>query len=93
MDPTDASDEYTRAKWAASYETQHFVDDNCNVYHLFKDLLLTKAEIATWFEKVRDDYGRAAHLLLLKAEHRLGEVQDMHCAAGKAKRPSRLRSF
>lgn len=78
VDPTDAPDEYTRAKWAASFETQHFIDDNRDVYHLFKDLL-TKTEGATWFEKVRDGDGRAAHLLL--KEHYVGEAHDMRRAA------------
>jgi hypothetical protein len=75
--PTDAPDEYTRAKWAASFETQHSVDDNRDVYHLFKDLL-TKTEGATWFEKVRDGDGRAAHLLL--KEHDVGKAHDMRRA-------------
>jgi hypothetical protein len=45
-DPAHASDEYTRAIWAASFETTHYRDDNREVYHLFKDLL-TKTEGGT----------------------------------------------
>ncbi|KAI2489317.1 hypothetical protein MHU86_25268 [Fragilaria crotonensis] len=63
VDPAEAPDEYTRAMWATSFETQQFREDNREVYHLFKDLV-TKTEGATWFEKVKDGDGRAAHLLL-----------------------------
>jgi hypothetical protein len=76
--PDDAQDEYTRALWAASFETPQFKDDNREVYHLFKDLL-TKTDGATWFEKVNDGDGRAAHLLL--REHYVGEAHDMRRAA------------
>lgn len=78
VDPNEAPDEYTREKWAASFETMQFRDDNRQVYHLFKDLL-TKTEGATWFEKVRDGDGRGAHLLL--KEHYIGEAHDMRRAA------------
>lgn len=74
----DAPDEYTRSLWAASFETRQFRDDNREVYHLFKDLL-TKTEGATWFEKVKDGDGRAAHLLL--REHYVGEAHDQRRAA------------
>ena len=78
VDPNEAPDEYTREKWAASFETMQFRDDNHQVYHLFKDLL-TKTEGATWFEKVRDGDGRGSHLLL--KEHYIGEAHDMRRAA------------
>ena len=78
VDPAEAPDEYTRAMWAASLETAQFRADNREVYHLFKDLL-TKTEGATWFEKVTDGDGRAAHLLL--REHYVGEAHDMRRAA------------
>jgi hypothetical protein len=65
VDPDDAPDEYTRALWAASFDTEEYKEDNREVYHLFKDLL-TKTDGATWFEKVNDGDGRAAHLLLLR---------------------------
>lgn len=78
VNPHDATDEYTRAMWAASFETPQYREDNREVYHLFKDLL-TKTEGATWFEKVRDGDGRAAHLLL--REHYIGEAHDMRRAA------------
>ena len=77
-DPDNAPDEYTRAKWAVSFDTQHFIDDNREVYHLLKDLL-TKTEGATWFEKVREGNGQAAYLLL--KEHYIGEAHDMRRAA------------
>lgn len=77
-DPEDAQDEYTRALWAASFDTPQYKDDNREVYHLFKDLL-TKTDGATWFEKVTDGDGRAAHLLL--REHYVGEAHDMRRAA------------
>ena len=77
-DPDDAPDEYTRQKWAVSFNTIQFRDDNRQVYHLFKDLL-TKTEGATWFEKVNDGDGRGAHLLL--REHYVGEAHDMRRAA------------
>jgi hypothetical protein len=77
-DPDDAPDEYTRQKWAVSFDTIQFRDDNRQVYHLFKDLL-TKTEGATWFEKVNDGDGRSAHLLL--REHYVGEAHDMRRAA------------
>jgi hypothetical protein len=77
-DPNDAPDEYTRMLWAASFETPQYRDDNREVYHLFKDLL-TKTDGATWFEKVPDGDGRAAHLLLW--EHYVGEADDMRRAA------------
>ena len=77
-DPVDAQDEYTRALWAASFDTPQYKDDNREVYHLFKDLL-TKTDGATWFEKVPDGDGRAAHLLL--REHYVGEAHDMRRAA------------
>jgi hypothetical protein len=73
-DPKDAPDEYTREKWAASFETMQFRDDNRQLYHLFKDLL-TKTEGATWFENVSDGDGRDAYLLL--REHYIGEAHDM----------------
>ncbi len=78
VNPDDAQDEYTRALWAASFDTPQFKDDNREVYHLFKDLL-TKTDGATWFEKVTDGDGRAAHLLL--REHYAGEAHDMRRAA------------
>lgn len=78
VDPAEAPDEYTRTIWAASFDTPQFRDDNREVYHLFKDLL-TKTEGATWFEKVKDGNGRAAHLLL--REHYVGEAHDMRRAA------------
>jgi hypothetical protein len=74
----DAPDKYTRSLWAASFETRQFRDDNREVYHLLKDLL-TKAEGAMWFEKVKDGDGRAAHLLL--REHNVGEAHDQRRAA------------
>lgn len=77
-DPRNAPDEYTRALWAASFDTPQYRDDNREVYHLFKDLL-TKTDGATWFEKVPDGDGRAAHLLL--REHYVGEAHDMRRAA------------
>jgi hypothetical protein len=43
VDPDDAPDEYTRALWAASFDTEEYKEDNREVYHLFKDLL-TKAD-------------------------------------------------
>ncbi len=43
VDPDNAPDEYTRALWAASFQTRQFHDNNREVYHLFKDLL-TKTE-------------------------------------------------
>jgi hypothetical protein len=52
--PNEATDEYTRTKWAASFETPQYHDDNCKVYHLFINFLLTKTERATCFEKVND---------------------------------------
>jgi hypothetical protein len=64
--------------WAASFQTQQYKDDNRKVHHLFKDLL-TKTEGATWFEKVKDGDGRAAHLLL--QEHYVGEAHEMRRAA------------
>jgi hypothetical protein len=64
--------------WAASFETPQYREDIREVYHLFKDFL-TKTEEATWFEKVRDGNGRAAHLLL--REHYIGEAHDMQSAA------------
>lgn len=57
--------------WAASFDTPQYRDDNREVYHLFKDLL-TWTEGSTWFEKVKDGDGRAAHLLL--REHYVGEA-------------------
>ena len=77
-DPANAPDEYTRAMWAASFMTTQYCDDNREVYHLLKDLL-TKTEGQTWFEKVKDGDGRAAHLLL--REHYVGEAHDMRRAA------------
>ena len=77
-DPMNAPDEYTRALWAASFDTPQYKDNNREVYHLFKDLL-TKTDGATWFEKVADGDGRAAHLLL--REHYVGEAHDMRRAA------------
>jgi hypothetical protein len=78
VDPEKAPDAYTRALWAASFQTRQFHDDNREVYHLFKDLL-TKTEGQTWFEKVKDGDGRAAHLLL--REHYVGEAHDQRRAA------------
>ena len=77
-DPDKATDEYTRVLWAASFETEEFMEDNREVYHLFKDLS-TKTDGATWFEKVTDGDGRSAHLLL--REHYIGEAHDMRRAA------------
>ena len=83
VDPAEAPDEYTRAMWAASFDTQQFKDDNCEVYHLFKDLL-TKTEGATWFKKVTGGDGRAAHMLL--REHYVGKAHDTRrTAAANAK--------
>jgi hypothetical protein len=78
VDPAEASDEYTWVMCAASFHTPQYKEDNREVYHLFKDLL-TKTERATWFEKVKDGDGRAAHLLL--REHNMGEAHDMRRAA------------
>jgi hypothetical protein len=78
VDPDNAPDEYTQALWAASFQTRQFHDDNRVVYHLFKDLL-TKTEGQTWFEKVKDGDGRAAHLLLRR--HYVGEAHDQRRAA------------
>ena len=78
VDPAEAPDEYTRVMWAASFEMQQYREDNREVYHLSKDLL-TKTEGATWFEKVEDGDGRAAHLLL--HEHYVGEAHNMRRAA------------
>ena len=77
-DPESAPDEYTRSLWAASFQTRQYHDDNREVYHLLKDLL-TKTEGQTWFEKVKDGDGRAAHLLL--REHYVGEAHDQRRAA------------
>ena len=78
VNPDDAPDEYTRALWAVSFDTEEYREDNREVYHLFKDLL-TKTDGATWFEKVTDGDGRAAHLLL--RDHYVGEAHDMRRAA------------
>jgi hypothetical protein len=48
------------------------------VYHLCIDLL-TKTKCVTWFRKVKDGNGHAAHLLL--REHYIGEGHVMRCAA------------
>lgn len=54
-DPKAAPDEYTRTSWAASFDTpQYYIEDNREVYHLFKGGLLTKTDGATCFEKVSD---------------------------------------
>ena len=83
VNPMEAPDEYTHALWAASFDTPQYRDDNREAYHLFKDLL-TKTDGATWFEKVKDGDGRAAHLLL--REHYIGEAHDMgRAAAANAK--------
>ena len=63
VNPDDAEDEYTRALWAASFDTPQFQEYNREVYRILKDLL-TKTDGATWFEQVKDGDGRAAHLLL-----------------------------
>jgi hypothetical protein len=78
VNPMEAPDEYTRALWAASFATPQYEEDNREVYHLLKDLL-TKTDGATWFEKVKNGDGRAAHLLL--REHYIGEAHDMRRAA------------
>ncbi|KAI2490029.1 hypothetical protein MHU86_24544 [Fragilaria crotonensis] len=70
--PDNATDEYTRTFLAALFETPQYVEDNREVYHLLKDLV-TKTDGATWFEKVTDGDGRAAHLLL--REHYVGEAR------------------
>jgi hypothetical protein len=83
-DPDDAPDKYTRQKWAVSFNTIQFCNDNRQTYHLFKDLL-TKTEGATWFEKVMVaalicysvnitlvKHMICAHLLL--CEHYVGEA-------------------
>jgi hypothetical protein len=76
--PDNATNEYTRTLWAALFETPQYVEDNREVYHLFK-VLVTKTDGATWFKKVTDGDGRAAHLLLRK--HYVGEAHDMRRAA------------
>lgn len=48
--PNAVPDEYTRTLWAALFETPQFIEDNHEVYHLFK-VLLTKTDGATWFER------------------------------------------
>ena len=78
VDPDEALDEYTCSRWAASFHTPQYKQDNREVSHLFKDLF-TKTEGATWFEKVKDGGGRAAHLLLW--EHYVGKGHDMRRAA------------
>jgi hypothetical protein len=40
VNSADATDEYTRAMWAASFETQQYRADNRELYYLFKDLLI-----------------------------------------------------
>ena len=60
--PAEATDENTHTMWAASFETPQYRNDNCEVYHLFNDLL-TRTEGETWFEKVSDGDRGAAHLL------------------------------
>ena len=77
VDPAVAPDEYTSTLWAASFNTQYYRDDNLEVYHLFKDLLI-KTDGAPWFEKVKDGEGHPVHLLL--REHYVGEAH-MHRAA------------
>jgi hypothetical protein len=77
-DCKNAPVEFTRALWAALFDNPQYRDDNREVYHLFKDLL-TKTDGSTWFEKVTDGEGRAAHLLL--REHYVGEAHDMRRAA------------
>ncbi len=78
VDPNNAPDEYTCALWAASFNTPQYKEDNRHVYQLFKDLL-TKTEGATWFEKVKNGDGRAAHLLL--REHYVDKAHDQRRAA------------
>jgi hypothetical protein len=73
-DPYAAQDEYTCTLWATSFKTPQYIEDNHEVYHLFKDLL-TKTDGATWFDKVSDRDGRATHLLL--CEHYIGEAHDI----------------
>jgi hypothetical protein len=81
--PEDAPDEYTQALWAASFEPRQYHDDSRGVYLWFKDLL-TKTEGQTWFEKVKNDNGRAAHLLL--GEHYAGEAHNQrHATSALAK--------
>ncbi len=80
--PIDAPDEYTRALWAASFDTPQYRDDNREVYHLFKDLL-TKTDGATWFKEFPDEDKRAAHLLLREHDYG-GEAHDMTRRAASA---------
>jgi hypothetical protein len=53
-------------------------EDNCDVYHLLKDLQ-TKTEGQTWFEKVCNGDAPAADLLLRK--YFVGEAHIMRRAA------------
>jgi hypothetical protein len=76
--PNAAPDEYTRTLWAASFEIPQNIEDCYEVYHLSKDLY-TKTDGATWFEKVSNGDGRAAHLLL--REHYIGKAYNMRRAA------------
>jgi hypothetical protein len=44
VNPNDAPDEYTRALWAASFETRQYQDDSREIYHLLKDLFTKTAK-------------------------------------------------
>jgi hypothetical protein len=55
VDPADAPDKYTRALWATSLETQHFLEEIREVYHLIMDSS-TKTDVTTWFKRVNDGY-------------------------------------
>jgi hypothetical protein len=100
VNPVDAPDEYTRAMWAASFETTQYQEDNREVYHLLKDLR-TKTEGQTWFEKVRNGDGRASHLLLreLMWERlmicgvRPALMRNSALCFGKVRHPFHSRSF
>jgi hypothetical protein len=86
----EAPDEYTHViMWMTSFDSPpQFREDNHKVYHLFKDLL-TMTKGATWFEKVSDGNGRAAHLLL--REHRDYVSAEAHdIATSGAGQPLRM---
>jgi hypothetical protein len=74
----NAVDPYQRRIWGAPHHGLAYEDDNREVYHIYKDLMID-TDRWTWFSRAPEGDGRRAHLLI--SEHYRGTAKTAKRAA------------
>jgi hypothetical protein len=68
VNPADAVDEYQHILWQTPHAGITYNDDNQEVYHIYKDLMIA-TDGWTWFNRAPNGDGCAAHLIIKHHYH------------------------